>query len=85
MLLMQFNLVYNALISVRRGRYFIPFCAGAALANAWLSGAIWGADLFFVSLFLLRTLNRSDAPVRPAGMLPPPNANVPAWHSASSH
>lgn len=83
MLLMQFNLGYNALISVRRGRYFIPFCAAAALANAWLSGAIWGADLFFVSLFLLRTLNRMDAPTRLVGSQPLRNANMSNWSSAT--
>jgi O-antigen ligase len=54
MLWMQFALVWNAWRLARAGAWFLPFMASAMLANAWISGSLWGSGLFFVALWLVR-------------------------------
>jgi O-antigen ligase len=51
---MQISLLVNAWRHAQHGDWAIPFLAAAMLANAWISGAIWGSALFFMLLWLLR-------------------------------
>ena len=54
MLWMQVSLVWNSLGITRRGEWLLPFLAAAMLANAWISGSLWGSGLFFMLVWLVR-------------------------------
>ena len=55
---MQISLLLNAWSAARDNQWFIPFIAGAMFANAWISGSLWGAALFFATLWLVRDQKR---------------------------
>lgn len=51
---MQISMISNALIAGRNGQWFLSFLAGAMLANAWISGSLWGSVMFFVAFWLVK-------------------------------
>lgn len=54
MLWMQTSMVTGALDAARANSILLAFLAATQLANAWLSGSLWGSGLFFVALWLVR-------------------------------
>lgn len=56
---MQVSLLWNAWRHAQQGEWAVPFLACAMIANAWISGAIWGSALLFMLVWLLR-----ETPVR---------------------
>jgi O-antigen ligase len=68
MVWMQFSILVNAWRHARNGKMALPFLGVAMIANAWISGAIWGSALFFMLLWTLRetTAPREADQGRPA-------------------
>lgn len=57
---MQISLLLNAWRAARTGQWFVPFVAGAMLANAWISGSLWGSALFFMMLWILHAMPKQE-------------------------
>lgn len=67
---MQLSMAVNIWRHAQHGEWAVPFLAAAMIANAWISGAIWGSALFFMLLWLLRETPASRAADQ--GRLVPP-------------
>jgi hypothetical protein len=65
MLWMQISLVWNAWKAARYGEWLMPFLAAAMLANAWISGSLWGSGLFFMLACLVRERQPPSINYRP--------------------